>query len=96
MLDRRRVDDRVEVIFVLDEQSHRCPVSVAGDFNDWDIDSHRLIPDGQGAIVATVTLPEDQRYEFRYRDASGRWFNDEGADDYCENDWGGMNGVIVT
>lgn len=82
--------------FVLDERSHAAPVSVAGDFNGWDTASHVLEPDGHGALYVSVRLPLGARYEFRYRDGSGRWFNDEMADDYSENDWGGMNGVLVT
>jgi 1,4-alpha-glucan branching enzyme len=88
--------DEVEVTFILDESSHTCPVSVAGDFNDWDVTAHRLVPDGHGAINTTVVLEAGGRFEFRYRDASGRWFNDEAADDYSENAWGGMNGVLLS
>lgn len=96
MLDRQPAGNSVEVMFVLDERSHAGPVAVAGDFNGWDVTSHLLEPDGQGALCAAVRLPVGQRYEFRYRDAAGRWFNDESADDYCDNELGGMNGVLLT
>ena len=34
------------------------------------------------------------RYQFRYRTADGRWFNDVEADDYEPDVFGGMNCVV--
>jgi hypothetical protein len=96
MLDKQLTDEGVVVTFVLDESSHHCPVCVAGDFNDWDVGAHPLLPDGDGLVVAQVRLPAGRAVQFRYRDALGRWFNDDSADDYCANEWGGMNGVLRT
>jgi hypothetical protein len=96
MLDKQLVNGEVEVTFVLDEASHHCPVCVAGDFNGWHVSADPLQPDGEGQLVASVRLPAGRNFQFRYRDALGRWFNDESADDYCANEWGGMNGVVRT
>jgi hypothetical protein len=96
VLDKRVTDGEVVVSFVLAEDCHHCPVSVAGDFNDWAVGSDPLVPDGQGLLVASIRLPLGQTVEFRYCDALGRWFNDDTADDYCVNEWGGMNGVLRT
>lgn len=96
MLDKQVTDDGVVVTFVLDESSHHCPVSVAGDFNGWDVEVDPLLPDGNGLLVASIRLPPGRTVEFRYRDALGRWFNDDTADDYSTNEWGGMNGVLRT
>ena len=71
-------------------------VSVVGDFNDWDPDACRLEELEDGALGATLALPAGARYEFRYRDGRGRWFNDEAADDYVDNRRGETNGVFFT
>ncbi len=34
------------------------------------------------------------QYEFRYRGADGSWFNDEHADDYVPNEFGGVNCIV--
>ena len=96
MIDKQVSDDAVVVTFVLDEGSHHCPVSVAGDFNAWDVDADPLVPDGRGLLIASIRLAPGRDVEFRYRDALGRWFNDDTADDYSINEWGGMNGVLRT
>ena len=96
MLDKQPIDGEVEVTFVLDEASHHCPVCVAGDFNQWHVSSNPLVSDGDGSLVASIRLPAGASFQFRYRDARGRWFNDDAADDYCVNEWGGMNGVVRT
>ncbi len=33
-------------------------------------------------------------YQFRYRTADDRWFNDECADDYVPNEFGGVNCIV--
>lgn len=96
MLEKKLDGDRTVVTFVLAESDHRCPVAVAGDFNGWDPASDVLVADGDGWMTCSIEVATDQRIEFRYRDAEGRWFNDDGADDYVENEWGGANGVVVT
>ena len=50
--------------------------------------------DRGGKLEATVTVAAGRRYEFRYRTADGRWFNDEEADDYVVNEYGGVNCVV--
>lgn len=96
MLEKKLDGDRTVVTFVLAESDHRSPVAVAGEFNGWDPARHLLVGDGDGWITCSVEVPTGARVEFRYRDGEGRWFNDDGADDYVENEWGGANGVVVT
>lgn len=40
--------------------------------------------------TATLTLPAGNRYAFRYLADGGRWFNDEDADGYRDNGFGGQ------
>ena len=83
--------DEVALTFRLPADHPAGPVGVAGDFNDWSI-----IPlvDGGGKLEATVVVADGRRYQFRYRTVDGRWFNDEEADDYEPNEFGGMNCVV--
>jgi 1,4-alpha-glucan branching enzyme len=84
------------VRFSLHADGFELPVCVAGDFNDWAEDQLAMHIDGDEHLQATVVLPRGERFEFRYHDARGRWFNDPEADDYAANEWGGMNGVVTT
>lgn len=84
---------RVEVSFVLPADHPGQPIGVAGDFNDWDWDRTPMVL-RDGRLVATVTLAAGRTYQFRYRSASGTWFNDEHADDYVPNEFGGANCLI--
>jgi hypothetical protein len=92
MIERRaRSHDQVELTFRLPADHPAEPVGVAGDFNDWVVTP---LVDVGGKLEATVVVAGGGRYQFRYRTADGRWFNDEEADDYEPNEFGGMNCVI--
>jgi hypothetical protein len=52
-----------------------------------------LVLDG-GRLIATVALETGRTYQFRYRSAAGTWFNDDQADDYVPNEFGGANCLI--
>jgi hypothetical protein len=92
MIERRPMGDgRVELTFRLPADHPADPVGVAGEFNDWVV---WPLTDGGGKLEATTIVADGRRYEFRYRTADGRWFNDEEADDYVPNEFGGMNCVV--
>lgn len=93
MITKRPVDggSGVEVTFTLALGSG--PVSVAGDFNEWDDNVTPLLMQGE-TLSATVTVEGGRCYAFRYVDEQGRWFNDDVADSYEPNSFGGYNGVI--
>jgi 1,4-alpha-glucan branching enzyme len=87
--------DVVRVSFSLPVQ-YGAAVYLVGDFNDWAEPGLPLAPNGDEKLTATVHVRAGRRYAFRYRTDDGRWFNDEGADDYEDNEFGGSNGVILT
>ena len=87
--------DVVRVSFSLPVEYHE-EVFLVGDFNDWAEPGVPLAVNGDNQLTAVVSLRAGQRYAFRYRTGDGRWFNDEGADDYEDNEFGGSNGVILT
>jgi hypothetical protein len=67
-------------------------VAVVGDFNGWDPGATPMDRE-DGAYTATVTLAPG-RYRFRYLSEDGAWFNDDAADDYEPNEYGGQDSVL--
>ncbi|CAN5814622.1 isoamylase early set domain-containing protein [soil metagenome] len=86
----------IEVTFVLAHDGADEPIALVGDFNEWDPGSTRLERNGDGRLAVHLEMPTGRRFEFRYRDGRGRYFNDEAADDYADNTLGGANGVVRT
>ncbi|MFF7178313.1 isoamylase early set domain-containing protein [Streptomyces sp. NPDC008121] len=83
MLERKRRKggkQHTEVTFVLPVDAPPGPVSVVGDFNDWQPGAHLLQPREDGTRAVTVALPGESTHAFRYLAAGDYWFNDEGAD----------------
>jgi 1,4-alpha-glucan branching enzyme len=84
---------RVKVTFTVPVDQPELEITVVGDFNGWDPQATPLKRRGKRRTVS-VTLDGGRRYAFRYRRANGKWFNDEAADDYEPNEYGGYNCVI--
>jgi hypothetical protein len=82
MLERKQLADRHEVTFVLPAGIPPGPVSVVGDFNDWQPGTHMLEPCGEGLRAVTVALPGSQVHSFRYLAAGDYWFDEDHADDH--------------
>ena len=95
MIRRRATDDGdvVMVTFSVPADLHE-QVYVVGDFNQWESPGLILESDGDGMREVTVALRSPGAYAFRYRAGDGRWFNDESADDYQPNEFGGCNGIV--
>ena len=83
----------VALHFVLPVEHPARPVGVAGDFNEWDWTA-TLFEERADVVEAVVTVAGGRQYEFRYRGANGTWFNDDRADDYVPNEFGGVNCLI--
>jgi 1,4-alpha-glucan branching enzyme len=69
------------------------PVSVAGEFNDWDPAASPMRRRGDTRSVS-MSLDPGRAYAFRCVDSHGRWFNDEHADRFEGNDYGDTNGIV--
>lgn len=74
-------DDLVRVTFVLPADQPSGPVSVVGDFNDWNPFAHPLRKRTNGTRSATVRVRSGSKVHFRYLAEGGLWFDDETADD---------------
>lgn len=84
---------QVKVTFEFPLDVGDAPVSVVGDFNDWNPAATPLARRGE-AMRASVVLDAGRRYAFRYLADGGRWFNDDAADDYQPNGFGGSDSVV--
>ena len=93
-LDRR--SNTVRLTFSLSGHEPAEPVWVVGDFNGWDEAGYALRPRSNGRRSAVVSVPLGGRVAFRYRTASGHWFEDEQADSYEPNPHGSHNAVVTT
>jgi 1,4-alpha-glucan branching enzyme len=88
----KKGDGQVKVTFAIPaDESER--VSVVGDFNDWDPVATPLARQAE-TLRASVVLDGGRRYAFRYLADGGRWFNDDEADDYQGNGFGGSDSVV--
>lgn len=83
----------VKVTFILRTDGAGDPTVVVGDFNDWDPTATPLRR-RRDQLSATVSVASGRRYAFRYLTEGGRWFNDEAADDYESNAYGGTDSVL--
>jgi hypothetical protein len=70
----------VKLTFTLPGDEPTGPVSVVGDFNDWQPGLHELVPGRDGTRSATVTVPAGTTLRFRYLADGGMWFDDDSAD----------------
>ncbi|MCL8009188.1 isoamylase early set domain-containing protein [Gelidibacter japonicus] len=69
-------------------------VSVLGTFNEWnEKKALQLKKLKNGTFKGTIDLEKDNSYEFRYL-IDGTFTNDEGADAYKVNEFGGENAVL--
>ena len=48
------------------------------------------------AFYTKVRLPNENQYEFRYLIDGSDWENDEAADGYVLNEFGGANSIVTT
>jgi 1,4-alpha-glucan branching enzyme len=85
--------DLVKVTFSLSARTATARVSLVGDFNGWRQGANMFKRRGE-LDVASVTLSAGRRYEFRYVDEDGTWFNDDEAHAYASNVFGGYNSVV--
>ena len=69
----------VKVTFALPTTMVDQPVSVLGDFNDWDASAHPLRKRSNGTHSATVEVPAGAALRFKYLAADGTWFCDPDA-----------------
>ena len=69
-------------------------VLLLGDFNNWDKAQGIPMKLRKGKFTATVDLPSDKEYQFRYLVGEENWENDWAADRYVASPYGIENSVV--
>ena len=68
--------------------------ALVGEFNGWDETATPMKPLKDGRFKATVELPIERRFQFRYLINSSDWHNDWEADQYVANPFSEDNSVV--
>lgn len=85
--------DVAKVTFALPSASVDQPVSVVGDFNDWDPYAHPLKKRSNGTRSVSVELSAGQSYRFKYLAADGTWLTDPDTE-VVSNDYAGVDSLL--
>jgi 1,4-alpha-glucan branching enzyme len=85
---------RATVEFRLPPEAGASQAWLAGEFNDWSVETHPLAQGADGSLVTTVEL-DPGSYRYRYYLGNGEWENDWAADAYVDNEHGGQDSLIV-
>jgi hypothetical protein len=86
---------QVRVTFELPSCIWADRIAVTGDFNDWSHTATPLRQGRDGVWRASVDLPANRRFEFRYL-IDGKWQTDYHADGSHTNEFGSENSVVDT
>ncbi len=91
------VRGRVRVTFRVSAALWAETIALVGEFNDWDAETHYLRRSrGDGEWSITLEFPTDSSYRFRYLVNGEDWMDDDHADDYVGNAFGGVDSVVRT
>ena len=98
MLKKQHLKSRpvCKVTFTLPKTLKAESVSVVGDFNNWNPSAHPMRRLKSGLYRITIELEAGGEYQFGYLVNGRQWHNEEQADRYIPNPYGGQNSVIVT
>jgi 1,4-alpha-glucan branching enzyme len=87
----KRSSRRKRVIFQVEVTEGSC-VHVAGTFNDWDPEQHRLSPSVNGTHRAAILMPKGT-HEYKFI-VNGVWCVDSTCPDWVPNGLGSLNSVM--
>jgi 1,4-alpha-glucan branching enzyme len=83
-----------QVTFLFQPEAAAQTVSVAGTFNDWDMNASPLSgPDDAGLWKAVIDLPAG-RYQYKFVIDGTDWITDESAAEFQDDGFGGKNSVV--
>lgn len=69
-------------------------IHLAGEFNGWNFQGHRLTKKKSGIFSTTLKLEPGHSYRFRYVINEREWVNDTAADSYIANDHGSEDSLV--
>jgi 1,4-alpha-glucan branching enzyme len=70
-------------------------VHVAGDFNNWNMESLPMKKTKNGEFTTSIELENGKEYQFRYVIDGKEWINEQEADKFIPNEFQSENSVIV-
>ena len=83
------------VTFELQPNSEVDTAHVCGEFNAWSTTRHPMKRRKDGAFWLSLWVTAGHEYRFRYLLDGERWQNDQTADGYVPNPYGGEDGVLT-
>lgn len=86
-----KTKQEVEVAFEI-EPGEAQHVELLCEANGWEPIEMKKSKDG--SFRTKLRLPKGRQFQFRYLVDRTTWINDEAADAYCVNEFGGQNGVL--
>jgi 1,4-alpha-glucan branching enzyme len=87
----------VQITFRVSHHIWADSIALVGEFNDWDAHSHPLQRTrGDGEWHTALVLEADRSYRFRYLVDGKEWMDDDHADGYEPNPFGGFDSVVFT
>lgn len=86
-------DGTTRITFTVDDER---PVSVVGDFNDWDPFVHPLVRRSNGTRSVALSVPTGSAVCFRYLADGGEFYDDPHADEIEANGFGSSHCVVTT
>jgi 1,4-alpha-glucan branching enzyme len=96
VLKRSKEGGGVKLTFALSLSDTPHPVSVLGDFNDWDPHAHPLRKRSNGTRSTSVVVAAGRCIAFKYLADGGTWFHEPDADRQEPNEYGELNSVVET
>jgi 1,4-alpha-glucan branching enzyme len=90
-------DGTVRVTFIVSSHLWVDHIALVGEFNDWHTASHPLQQSaGEADWHISVDLEAGRSYRFRYLLNGQEWINDDHADGYEPNRYGGTDSIVRT
>ena len=83
-----------KVTFYTSPELEAEKIVLVGDFNEWCPEATPMTSLKDGRFKATLELPNDSAFQFRYFIDDNKWDNDWAADQYVPNPFCGENSVV--
>lgn len=85
----------VKVTFALPADDVAQPVSVLGDFNNWDPFAHPMKKRSNGTCSVVVEVPAGSAFRFKYLAGDGTWFCDPDAEAVVHDEYHVVDSLLV-
>lgn len=70
-------------------------VFISGDFNNWEAQELEMKKMKSGECSISLNLPVGQEYQYKFVIDGDRWESDTEADKLVENEFSGLNSVVI-